>query len=88
MQMTSTLFGIEQYYNYKNKSLFDNIVLPEGVDKTTLVNTILLESGEFEVIYTNGDFLKTAIDTWFKCKYKMLEKWINAYNIEYNPIDF
>lgn len=87
MQMTSTLVGFEQYYNYKKQSLFDEIRIPSGVDKQTLVNTILLESGEFEVIYTNPDFLKVAINTWFERKYMMLDRWIKAVNTEYAPLE-
>lgn len=87
MQMTSTLSGIEQYYKYKGKSLFDDIRLPKGVDKQTLVNTILIESGEFETIYTDGDFLKVAINTWFERKYNMIDRWIKAINIDYKPLE-
>lgn len=86
MQMTSTLFGFEQYTNKKNTSLFSDIELPAGVDKTTLVNTILTESGELEPIYTNLDFLKLAINTWFSRKYNMLERWAANISAEYNPI--
>lgn len=87
MQMTSTLSGMEQYFKYKNQSLFDEIRLPEGVDKQTLVNTILVESGEFEVMYTDGDFLKVAINTWFERKYNMIDRWIKAINIDYKPLE-
>lgn len=87
MQMTSTLYGMEQYFKCKDKSLFDEIRLPNGVDKQTLVNTILVESGELEVIYTDGDFLKVAINTWFERKYPMLDRWIKAINIEYKPLE-
>lgn len=87
MQMTSTLWGMEQYFQYKHKSLFDDIRLPDGVDKQTLVNTILVESGELEVMYTDGDFLKVAITTWFERKYAMLDRWIKAINIEYKPLE-
>lgn len=86
MQMTSTLYGFEQYMNKKNTSLFSDIELPTGIDKTTLVNTILVESGEMESIYTNPDFIKTAINTWFSRKYNMLERWIAAISATYNPI--
>lgn len=87
MQMTSTLWGMEQYFKYKEQSLFDEIRLPEGVDKQTLVNTILVESGEFEVMYTDGDFLKVAINTWFERKYNMIDRWIKAINIDYKPLE-
>ena len=86
MQMTSTLYGFEQYMNKRNTSLFSDIELPTGIDKTTLVNTILVESGEMESIYTNPDFIKTAINTWFKRKHNMLERWASAISATYNPI--
>lgn len=86
MQMTSTLQGIEYYYNLKNMSIFDDIRLPQGVDKVTLTNTILIEAGELECIYSNGDFLRTAIRTWFERKYNMIDRWIKAANTEYNPL--
>ena len=87
MQITSTLWGMEQYFNYKDQSLFESIKLPMGVNKDTLVDTILVESGEFEVIYNNGDFLKKAINVWFDRKYKMLERWVTAINIDYEPLE-
>lgn len=87
MQMTSTLWGIEQYFQHKKKSLFDDIRLPDGIDKKTLINTILVEAGEFEVIYTDGDFLKVAINTWFERKYNMIDRWIKAINIDYEPLE-
>lgn len=85
--MTSTLWSFEYYYNKRGESLFDNIKLPEGIDKVVLVNTIMLESSEREMMYSNGDFLKIAIQNWFCRKYPMIERFINAINLEYNPIE-
>lgn len=85
--MTSTLWSFEYYYNKRGESLFDNINLPDGIDKVVLVNTIMLESSELEMIYSNGDFLKVAIQNWFCRKYPMIERFINAINLEYNPIE-
>lgn len=85
--MTSTLWSFEYYYNKRGESLFDNINLPDGIDKEVLVNTIMLESSELEMMYSNGDFLKVAIQNWFCRKYPMIERFINAINLEYNPIE-
>ena len=85
--MTSTLWGFEYYYNKRGESLFDNINLPNGIDKEVLVNTIMLESSELEMMYSNGDFLKVAIQNWFCRKYPMIERFINAIKLEYNPIE-
>lgn len=87
MQITSTLWGMEEYFNSKKESLFDNIRIPTAIDKQVLVDTILVEAGEFQIIYTNGDMLQRAITVWFERKYKMLERWAKAIDIDYEPLE-
>lgn len=87
MQMTNSLMGFERYMNRQNKSMFDDIVLPEGIDKNVLVNTILVESGDFEVLYTNPEFMHLYIKNWFLRKNKTFEHWLAATNIEYSPLE-
>ena len=53
-------------YNWDN-TIFDNMVLPEDFtadDKTTLINNLLMETAELEVLYTDPDFMKNAIEAW------------------------
>lgn len=78
-----TLIGM---YNFDN-TLFDNMKLPEGIDKDTLIENILLQGGEFEPLYIDPDFIKFSIGTWSKKWYRTIEKWIKALNIEYNPLE-
>ena len=87
MQMTNSLMGFERYMNRQNKSMFDDIVLPEGIDKSVLVNTILVESGDFEVLYTNPEFMHLYIKNWFLRKNKTFEHWVAATNTNYNPLE-
>ena len=77
-----TLIGL---YNY-DSSLFDNLQFPEGADKETFINSLLLEHGEKPVIYSNPDFMKFAIGVWSKKYYNTIEHIIEALNAEYNPI--
>lgn len=79
---TLTLIGL---YNYDN-TLFDNWTLPDGVDADTLKNTILLDGGEFEALYSDIDFLKLAIETVADKWYRTFEKWTSALNLTYDPI--
>ena len=67
--------------------LFGLLNLPPGIDKDTLINNILLRGGEFEVVYSNPDFYKSAIGLWSNKHYRTFEKWINALNIDYNPLE-
>lgn len=77
-----TLIGM---YNYDN-TLFDGLTLPDGIDKVIAVNTILMRSGEFELLYLNLDFLKEQITAWGKKHFRMLSKWVYALSQEYEPL--
>jgi len=76
-------------YNWDN-SIFDNMVLPEDFtpdDKTTLINNLLMETAELEVIYTDPDFMKNAIEAWSS---KEVYTWTRLYKAmlaEYSPIE-
>ena len=78
-----TLIGLNAY----DPTLFDQLALPEGIDKDTLVNNILQRSAEFEVMYPNPDYLKPAIGAWSQKWQPTFIRWINALSIEYNPLE-
>lgn len=82
-----TLIGIDSYMKILNKSVFDLLELPTGYNKEQVVNNILLNNGEFEVLYANGDFLREAVGIWSKKWYKTFDKWLTALNIEYSPLE-
>lgn len=82
-----TLIGWEQWMESNGDSIFKDIVLPPGYDKQLVTDSILYRCSEFEVIYANPDFLKQATTHFFKVKYRVLQKWLEAYLSEYNPIE-
>lgn len=77
-----TLIGL---YNYDN-DLFDGLTLPIGLDKSLAVNTILMRSGEFEILYPNFDFLKLQIAAFSAKHERTFEKWVDALAVEYDPL--
>lgn len=77
-----TLIG---FYNY-DPTLFDGLVLPEGYDKQTFVDSLLLEHGEKLVLYSNPDFMKNAIEAWGRKWSLELGRIYEALTAEYNPI--
>lgn len=77
-----TLIGL---YNYDN-SIFENLTFPAGIDKDLAINEILIECGEFEILYPNLDFLKFQITKWGEKHYYTFEKWLTALAAEFNPI--
>lgn len=82
-----TILGFDEWLKAHNKSLFDKLILPEGIDKEILTDNILLKASEFEVIYSNPNFMVNAIGLWSKKHYKTFEKWQKALELEFNPIE-
>lgn len=82
-----TLIGQETRLKMENKSVFDLLTLPDGIDKNTCVDNIILECGEFETLYSDPFFMRAAIGTWATKHYRTFEKWITALNLEYNPLE-
>lgn len=77
-----TLIGM---YHYDN-TLFDNVSLPEGYDKETFINSLLLEHGEKCVMYTDVDFMKFSLGVVSRKWYHEFERIYTALNEEYNPL--
>ena len=78
-----TLIGL---YSYE-PTIFDYLILPEGIDKDTLVDNILMRSGDFEALYPDPDFMKFAIGAWCRKWTPTFTRWIDALSIEYNPLE-
>lgn len=81
-----TLIGLYNYENTFERDLFRNLALPEGYDKPTFVNSLLLEHGEKCVLYTNPEFFVTAIGIWSGKWELELKRIYDALTAEYNPI--
>ena len=77
-----TLIGFNNNYEH----LWDELTLPNGIDKNILINNILLKGGEFEVLYSNPEFMKSAIGVWSAKWQRTFEKWLRALSEEYNPL--
>ena len=78
-----TLIGM---YNF-DESLFENLTVPDGIDRQTLIDNILIESGDFEVLYPDMDFLKFSIGAWSRKYRPTFERWSKVLNMEYDPIE-
>ena len=47
-----------------NHNLFDNMVLPEGLEKEEVIHAILEETAELEILYPDPDYLQESIGHW------------------------
>lgn len=82
--MTLDLIGL---YNYR-PDIFDGFQLPEDLtdSKDTIIFNLLMETASREIIYPDGDFLKSAISAW---SLKQVHVWDELYKTTqyvYNPI--
>ena len=83
-----TLWGMNQWLeDTDNQTIFAKLTLPTGIDADKLLDTVLLQCGEFEVLYANPYFLQDAIKVWGNKHYDTLQKWKKALDIEYNPLE-
>ena len=80
--MTLSLLGLYQYDN----RIFDGLVVPQEVDKETLINNILSETAEFEVLYPEPRFLSNVIAAWSAKELPVWEKLVETLHYEYDPI--
>ena len=82
-----TLFSFARWMKENDKDLFSELSIPAGIEKNTLVDNILLRGGEFEVVYSDPDFMQYAIGSWSRKWYRTMEKWIMALSIDYHPLE-
>lgn len=76
-------------YSWKD-TLFDGMSYPSGFsadDKKLFVNNLVMECAELEVLYSDWDFLKFAIDNWSAKELITWERLYKAAIMEYNPIE-
>ena len=77
-----TLMGM---YNYDN-TIFNEMILPTGIDADLFKSSLLIEKGEFEVLFPNPDFMKNAIKVWSAKWYRTFSEWLKGTQAEWNPI--
>lgn len=83
LQPRMTLYGMYQY----DPTLFDGVILPEGMDKTLMVNQIVRQSGDLFPYYQVPPQVKLAITEWFTRRKPNFEKLWDGFTAEYNPIE-
>lgn len=82
-----TLLAMNTFFANANDDLFSGLTLPEGLAKNTLTNNILLQGGEFEVLYSDPFFFKNAISIWADREQATFQRWVDALSIEYAPLE-
>ena len=78
-----TLYGLYQY----DSTLFDDVLLPTGLDKEACINNIIDKSGDLYCYYQVPERAKSQITRWFEMHFIGFERMITALLKEYNPIE-
>lgn len=81
-----TLIGMMDYLAELHEDLFKNLHLPAGVDKDTLVGSIVMTGGEFPVIWANPDFVQRMIGIWSNKMQPTFDRWQETLTEEYDPL--
>jgi hypothetical protein len=82
MRSTLSILGLYQY----NTNIFDDMEIPDGLDKDVLIDNLLTELAEFEVLYPDAEFLQSLIGRWSRKELPVWQKLYNTTLLEYNPI--
>ena len=77
-----TLIGMYQY----DDTIFNDMVLPTGIDADLFKQSLLMEKGEFEVLYPNPDFMKHSIKLWSTKWFRTFSEWLKGTQAQWNPI--
>ena len=70
-------------YNWDD-TIFDLFVIPEELERDTLIDNLLMETAELEVVYPNPTVFKNLLGIW---SHRQLEIWQRLYattQYEYN----
>lgn len=82
-----TLIGCNAFFQNIGDDLFKGLTLPTGLVKKTLTDNILLQGGEFEVLYSDPWALQNFISVWADREQAMFQRWVDALAIEYAPLE-
>ena len=80
------LVSLQAVYNWDN-SVFDDLVIPEGMDRETLIHGLLHETRELSLLYSEPEELKTNIKYYSQSRLAVWEHLWALANAEYNPLD-
>ena len=82
-----TLIGFNNYMNDIGDDLFKNLHAPTGIDRSLLINNILMLGGEYEVLWADPFFYQNMIGVWSDKWQHTMQKWYDAINAQFDPVE-
>ena len=83
--MAQPTLSIAGLYSF-NEHLFDDMYIPESLDRDTVVASIIMETEGLEALYVDVPFMMDAIKYWSITMRHKWDKLVASMNFEYNPI--
>lgn len=80
------MYSFVNLWELSNHTLFDNIALPDGIDKNVMVNSIFDECGEFQPLTIDVTLMKMMIDNFFLKYFDNFRRLQHYRTLDYNPI--
>lgn len=78
---------LSPYTLYKwDSTIFDPFVVPKGLDRESVLDSMLLETIETSTIYTSPHSFKMAVAVWTNRNFGVWQKLYDTTQYEYNPI--
>lgn len=78
--------GLASLYSF-DETILDGLIVPDGVDRNTLIFNLLAETAELELLYPDADFMKELVRMWSAKELPIWERMYNTTKLEYNPIE-
>lgn len=79
------LTSILAVYNWDN-SIFENMVLPEGMSAELVIDRILHECAELNLLYSDPVIMKREIEVWSTTQVQIWTRLWELANEEYDPL--
>ena len=57
-----------------DRDLFENVTFPEGIDKETAIDYILMNAGKTPLVHPDPEYMKYYLGTWSRVRAPIWEK--------------
>ena len=84
--MQGATLSILGLYN-ADPNLFNEMPIPQSIQRNTLVDLILSECAELEVIYPDPKFFKKILESWARSRLPVWERLEAAITAKYNIVE-
>lgn len=82
--MNDTTMSLLGLYTWDN-TIFDDMSIPDIVQKTELIDNLLMEAADLEILYPDADFMKKAIASWSFIRMRTWERMAQVLYEDYDP---